>query len=121
MGVMLPALDHRCQSISGLIGFRNPDKRLTIEIKGHPGYRKSQKPSLSDTVSALERFDVERTRSTIHNWVQKADLQLSDGKQPDHIAIDETVIQLTDQPYWLYATADPTSMNSAISGSIQHG
>ncbi|QCS44959.1 IS6 family transposase [Natrinema versiforme] len=63
--------------------------------------------SLSDTVSALERFGVERARSTIHNWVQKADLQLAAGKQPDHVALDETVIQLDDQRYWLYAAIDP--------------
>ncbi|QCS42493.1 IS6 family transposase [Natrinema versiforme] len=65
------------------------------------------KLSLSDTVSVLERFGVERARSTIHNWVQKADLQPAAGKQPDHVALDETVIQLDDQRYWLYAAIDP--------------
>ncbi len=46
-------------------------------------------------------------RSTVHNWVQKADLQPTTGKQPDHVAVDETVIQLTDGRYWLYAAVDP--------------
>jgi transposase-like protein len=63
--------------------------------------------SLSDTVSILERFGVERARSTIHNWVQKANLQPTMGSQPDHVALDETVIQLDDQRYWLYAAVDP--------------
>ncbi len=63
--------------------------------------------SLSDTVSVLEQFGVERCRSTIHNWVQKADLQPTDGKEPNHVAVDETVIQLNDQRYWLYAAVDP--------------
>ncbi len=63
--------------------------------------------SLSDTVSVLEQFGVERCRSTVHNWVQKADLQPTDGKSPNHVAVDETVIQLNDQRYWLYAAADP--------------
>ncbi len=63
--------------------------------------------SLSDTVSVLERFGVERARSTIHNWVQKADLQPTADKQPDHVALDETVIQLDAQRYWLYAAIDP--------------
>lgn len=63
--------------------------------------------SLSDTVFALEIFSVNRMRSTIHNWVQKADLQPTTGKQPDHVAVDETVIQLTDGRYWLYAAVDP--------------
>jgi len=63
--------------------------------------------SRSDTVSVLERFGVERAGSTTHNWVQKADLRPAVGKQPDHVALDETVIQLDDQRYWLYAAIDP--------------
>jgi putative transposase len=30
--------------------------------------------SLSNTVSILEEMDVKRSRKTIHDWVQKADL-----------------------------------------------
>lgn len=63
--------------------------------------------SLSDTVSVLESFGVNRARSTVHNWVQKVELQPTTGRNPDHVAIDETVIQLTDQRYWLYAAVDP--------------
>jgi hypothetical protein len=36
--------------------------------------------SLSNTVSILEIFGVERVRSTVHNWVHKADLQPEDGQ-----------------------------------------
>lgn len=39
--------------------------------------------------------------------MQNADLQPTDAKQTDHVAIDETVIQVTDQRYWLYAAVDP--------------
>ena len=63
--------------------------------------------SLSNTVSILEIFGVERTRSTVHNWVHKADLQPEDGRNPNHVAVDETVIQLDDERYWLYAAVDP--------------
>ena len=63
--------------------------------------------SLSNTVSVLEIFGVERARSTVHNWVHKADLQPESGKNPDHVAVDETVIQLNDEQYWLYAAVDP--------------
>jgi transposase-like protein len=63
--------------------------------------------SLSNTVSILEIFGVERARSTVHNWVHKADLQPEDGQNPDHVAVDETVIRLNDQQYWLYAAVDP--------------
>jgi transposase-like protein len=63
--------------------------------------------SLSDTISILENSGVERCRSTVHNWVQKADLQPLDGANPDHVAVDETVIQLGSERYWLYAAVDP--------------
>jgi transposase-like protein len=63
--------------------------------------------SLSNTVSILEIFGVERARSTVHNWVHKADLQPEGGRAPDHVAVDETVIQLNDETYWLYAAVDP--------------
>ena len=29
------------------------------------------------------------------------------GRSPDHVAVDETVIQLNDERYWLYAAVDP--------------
>jgi putative transposase len=63
--------------------------------------------SLSNTVSELDRFGVDRARSTVHNWVQKAGLQPEEGRCPDHVALDETVIQIDDQQYWLYAAIDP--------------
>ena len=47
---------------------------------------------LSNTVSILDIFGVTRARSTIYNWVHKADLQPETGKTPDHVAVDETVI-----------------------------
>jgi transposase-like protein len=63
--------------------------------------------SLSNTVSILELFGVSRARSTVHNWVHKADLQPESGRNPDHVAVDETVIQLNNDQYWLYAAVDP--------------
>ena len=53
--------------------------------------------SLSNTVSIRELFGVSRARSTVHNWVHKADLQPESGRSPDHVAVDETVIQLNDE------------------------
>ncbi len=63
--------------------------------------------SLSNTVSILDIFGVKRARSTVHNWVHKADLQPESGQNPDHVAVDETVIRLNDEQYWLYAAVDP--------------
>ena len=63
--------------------------------------------SLLNTVFIFEIFGVERARSTVHNWVHKADLQPKSGQNPDHVAVDETVIRLNDEQYWLYAAVDP--------------
>ena len=63
--------------------------------------------SLSNTVSILEIFGVERAGSTVHNWVHKAKLQSQSGQNPDHVAVDETVIQLNNEQYRLYAAVDP--------------
>ena len=63
--------------------------------------------SLSNTASILEELGVERSRKAIHDWIQKAELQPTDGQNPNHVAIDETVIRINDQQFWLYAAADP--------------
>jgi putative transposase len=81
-----------------------PEPAMTLGIRLHLAGL-----SLSNTISILERLGVERCRSTVHNWVQKADLQPLDGVNPDHVAVDETVIQLDDERYWLYAAVDPAT------------
>ena len=48
--------------------------------------------SLSNTVSLLEISGVSRARSIIYNWVHKAELQPESGPNPDHVAVNETVI-----------------------------
>jgi len=65
--------------------------------------------SLSNIASFLEIFGVDRVRSTDHNWVHKADLKPETGRSPNHVAVDETVIQLNNEQYWLYAAVDPDS------------
>jgi putative transposase len=62
---------------------------------------------LFNTVCILEIFGVERPQSTVHNWVHKADLQPESGRSPDHVAVDETVIRLNNEQYWLYAAVNP--------------
>jgi transposase-like protein len=63
--------------------------------------------SISNTVSFLEEFGVERVRSSLHNWVHKADLQPESGRSPHHVAVDEMVTRLNNGQYWLYAAVDP--------------
>ena len=62
--------------------------------------------SLLNTISVLDTLGVDRCRSTVHNWVQKADLQPAGGADPDHVAVDETVIQLNNERFWLCAAVD---------------
>ena len=81
-----------------------PEPAMTLGIRLHLAGL-----SLSNTISVLDNLGVERCRSTVHNWVQKADLQPLDGANPDHVAVDETVIQLNDERYWLYAAVDPAT------------
>ena len=65
--------------------------------------------SLSNTVVLLEKLGVERSRTAIHNWVQKADLQPAGGANPDRVAVDQKAIRINDQQYWLYAAVDPAT------------
>jgi putative transposase len=63
--------------------------------------------SLSNTKQHLERLGVERSRTAIHDWVRKADLQPDSNVEPNQIAVDETVIRVNGQRHWLFAAVDP--------------
>ena len=63
--------------------------------------------SLSNTVDLFEALGADRSRKAIHDWVQKADLQPESGKSSNQVALDETVIRVNGQQFWLYAAADP--------------
>jgi putative transposase len=52
-------------------------------------------------------LDVDRSRTAIHNWIQKADLKPSDGASPNRLAVDETAIQIDSDRFCLYAAVDP--------------
>jgi transposase-like protein len=56
--------------------------------------------SLSNTVSLLEVFGVDRVRFIVHDWVHGADLQPESDRCPDHVAVEETVIRSNDEQYW---------------------
>jgi len=83
---------------------RTPESAMALGIQSHVAGL-----SLSNTVELLEDLGVQRSRKAVHDWVQKADLQPASGKSPNQIALDETVIRINDQQFWLYAAADPQS------------
>ena len=65
--------------------------------------------SLSNTKRELEKLGVERSRTAIHNWVQKANLQPTSDTVPNQIAVDETVIRVNGERCWLYAAVNPAT------------
>ena len=81
---------------------RTPEPAMALGIQTHLAGL-----SLSNTVDLLDVLGVQRSRKAIHDWVQKADLQPDAGQSPNHVALDETVIRINDEQYWLYAAADP--------------
>ncbi|WP_058997365.1 IS6 family transposase [Haloarcula sp. CBA1127] len=83
---------------------RTPESAMALGIKSHVAGL-----SLSNTVELLDSLGVRRSRKAIHDWVQKADLQPESGKSPNQVALDETVIRINNQQFWLYAAADPQS------------
>jgi len=81
---------------------RTSEQAMALGIQSHVAGL-----SLSNTVELLDALGVDRSRKAIHDWVQKADLQPEPGQSPIQVALDETVIRLNDQQFWLYAAADP--------------
>jgi putative transposase len=63
--------------------------------------------SLSNTKQYLEILGVERSRTAIHDWIQKADRQPDSDVEPNQIAVDETLIRVNGQRHWLFAAVDP--------------
>ena len=81
---------------------RTPEQIVEVGIQLHLAGL-----SLSNTKQYLETLGIQRSRTAIHNWVQKADLQPTGDDAVNQIAVDETVIQINDQRRWLYAAVDP--------------
>jgi len=83
---------------------RTPEQAIALGIQTHLAGS-----SLSNTVELLATLGVQRSRKAIHGWVQKADLQPDAGQTSNHVALDETVIRVNDQQYWLHVAADPAT------------
>ena len=81
---------------------RTPESAMKLGIQMHLAGL-----SLSNTISILDELGVNRSRKAVHDWVHKANLQPTNGNAPNQVAVDETVIRIDNQQYWLYAAADP--------------
>ncbi len=62
--------------------------------------------SFSNAKQYLVRLGIDRSQTVIHNWIQKTDLQPSNGPSLNRIAVNETAIQINSDRFWLYAAAD---------------
>ena len=63
--------------------------------------------SLRDASQHLETLGVDRSHVAIHDWVHKADLQPISTVIEDQIAVDEKMIRVNGDEYWLYGAIDP--------------
>ena len=63
--------------------------------------------SLREVSKHLELLGVKRSHVAIHNWVHKADLQPISTGSEDLLAVDEKLIRLHGQTFWLYGAVDP--------------
>jgi len=55
---------------------------------------------------------VHRSHVAIHDWVQKADLQPASTVTADQLAVDEKVIRINGDDYWLYGAVDPRNQRN---------
>jgi len=81
---------------------RTPEPAIKLDIQLH-----LVKPPLSDTVFVFDDLDAQCPRKFVHDGVQKADRQPVSGKNPNHDAVDETVIRIDDQQFRLHAAVNP--------------
>ncbi|WP_152039505.1 IS6 family transposase [Salinigranum salinum] len=80
---------------------RTPELAIQVGIQLH-----SSELSVSNTKQHFERLGIERSRTAIHDWVQKADLQPDSDVEPNQSAVDETLIRVNGQRHWLLAAVD---------------
>jgi len=76
--------------------------------------------SLQKTVIELEQCGVSRAKSTIHNWVHKADLDPRGGCAPDRVALNETVMKVNGEEYWFVAAVVPSTNRILHAGLYSH-
>jgi len=55
----------------------------------------------------LEQYGIDRSHVAIHNRVHKVDLQPLSTASEDQLAVDEKMISLHGQKFWLYGAVDP--------------
>ena len=86
---------------------RTPDWAIQLCIRCHLAGM-----SLRDASQFLEELGVQRSHVAIHDWVHKAELQPLSTVTADQLAVDEKMIRLHGQEFWLYGAVDPHTNES---------
>jgi len=81
---------------------RTPEWAIRVGIRCHLAG-----VSLRNASQFLDELGVNRSHVAVHNWVHKADLQPISTVTTDQLAVDEEVIRINGDDYWLYGAVDP--------------
>ena len=81
---------------------RTPSWAIQVGIRCHLAGM-----STRDASKYLEKLGVHRSHVAVHNWVQKAELQPISTVSADQLAVDEKMIRLHGEEFWLYGAVDP--------------
>jgi transposase-like protein len=63
--------------------------------------------SLHNISKFIEKYGIDRSQVAIHDWIHKADLQPRSTVTEDQLSVDEKMIRVHGQQFWLYGAVDP--------------
>ena len=103
----MPKIERLSESIAWIdLSFverrRTPEWAIEVGIRCHLAGM-----SLRDASQFLDELGVQRSHVAIHKWVHKADLQPVSTVTADQLAVDEKMIRINGQEFWLYGAIDP--------------
>ena len=103
----MPEIERLSESITWIdLSFverrRTPEWAIQVGIRCHLAGM-----SLRDASQFLDELGVNRSHVAIHEWVHKAALQPISTVTADQLAVDEKMIRLHGQEFWLYGAVDP--------------
>jgi len=81
---------------------RTPEWAIQVGIRYHLAGISTRNASQS-----LDELCVQRSHVAIHNWVHKTERQPISTVSADQLAVDEKVIRINGDDYWLYGAVDP--------------
>lgn len=65
--------------------------------------------SRSNTTEIIAALGVDRSKKAVHDWVHKADYESPYDREIEEVALDETVVKIDGEQYWLFTADDPAT------------